>query len=76
MPLMTGVALVVIQRELGVPSMRQIWQEHLYELQSSLRNSIYASASSCPSVCEDRPHFGLGTTRLVGLEVLDIGRPC
>lgn len=31
-PLMKGLAQVVIQEELGVPSMRKIWQEHLYEL--------------------------------------------
>jgi hypothetical protein len=37
MPLMMGLAQVVIQRELGVPSMRQISQEHLYELQGFKR---------------------------------------
>ena len=31
-PFMKGLAQVVIERELRVPSMRQIWREHLYEL--------------------------------------------
>jgi hypothetical protein len=31
--LMEGLAAVFIQDELGVPSLRKIWQEHLYELE-------------------------------------------
>jgi len=35
--LMQGLAEVFIQEELGVPSQRKIWQEHLYELEGFKR---------------------------------------
>jgi hypothetical protein len=35
--LMHGLAEVLIQEELGVPSQRKIWQEHLYELEGFKR---------------------------------------
>ena len=34
---MQGLAEVFIQEELGVPSQRKIWQEHLYELEGFKR---------------------------------------
>jgi hypothetical protein len=41
--LMQGLAEVFIQEEMGVPSQRRIWQEHLYELQGLTSPSVSLS---------------------------------